>query len=99
MSMDGKPSPLSRKIVRLMAKRGMEWPGGEENAYISRAHPAWAQRAAGALSWVLKPVKHDPQSNYPDVGSYYPASEVREDWNFCRSNYHWVFDPVPPNHG
>lgn len=91
--MAGVPTALSRRIVRLAAKQGVEWPGGEDNAYIQRTYAGRHQISAGALSWVLEPVKRDWATVYPQIGAYLPASDVRGDWDFGWDAHGYSFDP------
>lgn len=87
-----QPSALSRKIVRILARHGIEWPGGEENAYVARTRAGWSQRAAGAWSWWLAPVSLEPGAHYPAVAGYGPASLIRDTWSPHVERGAWIFD-------
>jgi hypothetical protein len=65
---------LASKIVSLLERHGIRWPGGPENAVIVRTRAGHWQRSAGAWSWFL--LRKDGETCYPSVGSQYPASEL-----------------------
>lgn len=71
----GRPSPLSRRIVAILKRGGVEWPGGEYNAFIKRCYPGFWQKTNGKWVWVLMPVSLFGRdlSEYPTVGSQFRA--------------------------
>ena len=71
----GKPSVLSRRIVAIIVREGVRWPGGADNAFISRLRPGWKQQTRGCWTWRLMPVQLGALTinDYPKVGSQFRA--------------------------
>jgi hypothetical protein len=63
-----KNTALARKLARIYKEHwGVDFPGGETNAFILRYRPGHWQRSAGAASWSLCAI-----SNYWRLDSEMP---------------------------
>lgn len=82
--------------MRILARQGIEWPGGEGNAYIARTHAGWAQKSAGAWTWFLQPVMRIEGAHFPEVAGFTPASEVRSNWVAEVERGVWIIDAPNP---
>ena len=69
-------SRLACRIVKMLEDYGQPWPGGAENAKISRTYAGCSEKAWGAWSWSLQPVEFT--GIFPVVGSQWPATEVAD---------------------
>lgn len=85
---------LAAQIVAIVAKAGVEWPGGAENARVRRTYAGYYQKSGGAWAWTLEPV--DPECRaYPTVASQWPASDLVKGECVVRRNLYgdWEIDP------
>ena len=64
-----------RKIVEHLARHGIDWPGGYENAVVQRTHAGRWQKSRGAWLWRLA-IKNTSRDMVPQVGSLYTAVEI-----------------------
>lgn len=90
----------TKRILQVLEKNGIPWPGGPENAEIVRTPVSQMEGRAGHWIWHLEPIRRIKNEKFPSVGSSYPASRVRKDWEVhLRSRLAWPGHELsPPTH-
>ncbi len=61
------PSRLLKKLIPMLAEKGIVWPGGIDNCIAQRTYAGHWERSRGTWSWYLVSVL--PLISLPDIGS------------------------------
>ena len=72
----GRENRLAKRIVAMLAEKGIEFPGGPENAYIRRTYAGHWQTSAGAWLWSLEQIDRVEGEPYFAIGSQDRAADI-----------------------